>query len=126
MVAKLVVWGCDRMEAIDRLRRALAEFVVKGIKTSIPFHQKVVRHPVFIAGRYDTGFIENHMAGGKGGDDGEEATEARRVALMLAAIAAYRREKEQATRAQAVTSGGVADDPWKQAGRRAQLRGGLR
>ena len=67
MVAKLVVWGADRMEAIDRLRRALAEFVVKGIKTSIPFHQKVVRHPVFIAGRYDTSFIETHMNGGKGG-----------------------------------------------------------
>ena len=66
MVAKLVVWGRDRAEAIDRLRRALAEFVVKGIKTSIPFHQKVVRHPVFIAGRYDTGFIEHHMGGGKG------------------------------------------------------------
>jgi acetyl-CoA carboxylase biotin carboxylase subunit len=128
MVAKLVVWGADRMEAIDRLRRALAEFLVKGIKTSIPFHQKVVRHPVFIAGRYDTGFIDAHMGGGKGAtaDEGEETTEARRVALMLAAIAAYRREKEQAARAQAVTSGGVADDPWKQAGRRAQLRGGLR
>ena len=128
MVAKLVVWGADRAEAIDRLRRALAEFVVKGIKTSIPFHQKVVRNPVFIAGRYDTSFIETHMGGGKGAasDEGEETTEARRVAMMLAAIAAFRREKEQAARAQAAGSGGVAEDPWKQAGRRAQLRGGLR
>jgi acetyl-CoA carboxylase biotin carboxylase subunit len=128
MVAKLVVWGADRMEAIDRLRRALAEFVVKGIKTSIPFHQKVVRHPVFIAGRYDTGFIEAHMQGGKGGasDEGEEAAEARRVAQMLAAIAAYRREKERASRAAAASSGKAAEDPWKQAGRRAQMRGGLR
>ena len=67
MVAKLVVWGRDRAEAIERLRRALSEFVVKGIKTSIPFHQKVVNHPVFLAGKYDTGFIEQHMAGGKGG-----------------------------------------------------------
>jgi acetyl-CoA carboxylase biotin carboxylase subunit len=129
MVAKLVVWGADRREAIDRLRRALAEFVVKGIKTSIPFHQKVVRHPVFIAGRYDTSFIEAHMQGGKGGggdEEGEEAAEARRVALMLAAIAAYRREKERASRAVAASSGRAAEDPWKQAGRRAQMRGGLR
>jgi acetyl-CoA carboxylase biotin carboxylase subunit len=128
MVAKLVVWGADRMEAIDRLRRALAEFVVQGIKTSIPFHQQVVRHPVFIAGRYDTSFIDTHMNGGRGAgrEEGEDAAEARRVALMLAAIAAYRREKEQATRAQAATSGRAAEDPWKQAGRRAQLRGGLR
>jgi acetyl-CoA carboxylase biotin carboxylase subunit len=128
MVAKLVVWGSDRMEAIDRLRRALAEFVVKGIKTSIPFHQKVVRHPVFVAGRYDTGFIDAHMDGGKGGggDEGEEAIEARRVAQMIAAIAAYRREKEQASRAQAAGGPRAAEDPWKQAGRRALLRGGLR
>ena len=128
MVAKLVVWGADRMEAIDRLRRALAEFVVKGIKTSIPFHQKVVRHPVFIAGRYDTSFIDTHMNGGKGAgpEAGEEALEARRVALMLAAIAAFRREKDRATRADAATSGRAAEDAWKQAGRRAQLRGGLR
>jgi acetyl-CoA carboxylase biotin carboxylase subunit len=128
MVAKLVVWGADRREAIDRLRRALAEFVVKGIKTSIPFHQKLVRHPVFVAGRYDTSFIDAHMDGGRGGapDEGEEAGEARRVALMLAAIAAYRRDKEQAIRAQAVARAGAAEDPWKQAGRRAQLRGSLR
>src|SRR5690606_39070950 len=66
MVAKLVVWGRDRPEAIERLRRALQEFVVKGIKTSIPFHQKVVEHPVFLAGKYDTGFIDQHLAGGKG------------------------------------------------------------
>jgi acetyl-CoA carboxylase biotin carboxylase subunit len=128
MVAKLVVWGADRPEAIDRLRRALAEFVVKGIKTSIPFHQKVVRHPVFIAGRYDTTFIDSQMNGGRGlgPDDVEPAAEPRRVALMLAAIAAYRREKEQALRASASTGGRPAEDPWKQQGRRAQLRGGLR
>jgi acetyl-CoA carboxylase biotin carboxylase subunit len=128
MVAKLVAWGHDRKEAIDRLRRALAEFLVKGIKTSIPFHQKVVRHPIFIAGRYDTSFIEAHMQGGKGGggEEGEEAAEASRVAQMLAAIAAYRREKEQASRAVAASSGKAAEDPWKQAGRRAQMRGGLR
>jgi acetyl-CoA carboxylase biotin carboxylase subunit len=128
MVAKLVVWGADRTEAIDRLRRALSEFVVKGIKTSIPFHQKVVRHPVFVAGRYDTSFIDAHMGGGRGGspDEGEESAEARRVAQMLAAIAAYRRDKEQSVRAQAGVGAGGGENPWKQAGRRALLRGGLR
>ena len=128
MVAKLVAWGVDRGEAIDRLRRAISEFVVKGIKTSIPFHQKVLSHPVFLAGRYDTGFIDAHMAGGKGGDDGggEPAAEARRVALMLAAIAAYRRDKARAARSAAAGSAGPQRDPWKEHGRRAQLRGGLR
>ena len=129
MVAKLVTWGRDRKEAIERLRRALSEFVVKGIKTSIPFHQRVVQHPLFLEGRYDTGFIEQHMAGGKGGGPAaadEDAAEARRVAFMMAAIAAYRRDKARAgsTSAGAPAAGG--QDPWKSFGRRAQMRGGLR
>ena len=126
MISKLVTWGADRPEAIGRLKRALSEFVVKGIKTSIPFHQRLVRHPIFIEGKYDTGFIDDHMEGGKGGPKTESA-QRRRVAQMLAAIAAYRRDKERAARATAVAAGsGVAEDPWKQFGRRSQMRGGLR
>jgi acetyl-CoA carboxylase biotin carboxylase subunit len=126
MVAKLIAWGGDRREAIDRLRRALSEFVVKGIKTSIPFHQKVMRHPVFLEGKYDTGFIDAWMAGGRGAETGEdgEADEARRVACMVAAIAAYRRDKDLAARASQPTGGG--GDPWRDFGRRSALRGGLR
>jgi acetyl-CoA carboxylase biotin carboxylase subunit len=128
MVAKLVTWGADRGEAIDRLKRALSEFVVKGIKTSIPFHQNVVRHPVFLSGRYDTGFIDAHMDGGRGlvAELGEDADEPRRVAIMLAAIAAYRRDKQRAVAAAAARTGGASEDPWKSFGRRAQMRGGLR
>ncbi|UCE86015.1 MAG: acetyl-CoA carboxylase biotin carboxylase subunit [Deltaproteobacteria bacterium] len=128
MVAKLVTWGADRGEAIQRLKRALSEFVVKGIKTSIPFHQKVVRHPIFLAGRYDTGFIDAHMDGGRGpaAEDDAEAAETRRIAQALAAIAAYRRDKQRAAGAVAARGGTVAEDPWKTFGRRAQMRGGLR
>jgi acetyl-CoA carboxylase biotin carboxylase subunit len=129
MVAKLVTWGRDRREAIERLRRALSEFVVKGIKTSIPFHQKVVNHPLFLAGRYDTGFIEQHMGGGKGGAPavaGEDAAEARRVAFMMAAIAAYRRDKGRALATASAPPAAGAHDPWKSFGRRAQMRGALR
>ncbi len=127
MVAKLVVWGRDRGEAIERLRRALSEFVVKGIKTSIPFHQKLVHHPKFLEGRYDTGFIDQHMAGGKGGTaaaSDEDAAEARRVAFMMAAIVAYKRDKQRAAAASTISSAG--GDPWKDFGRRSQMRGGLR
>jgi acetyl-CoA carboxylase biotin carboxylase subunit len=132
MVAKLVVWGCDRQEAIERLRRALSEFVVKGIKTSIPFHQKVVHHPVFLEGHYDTGFIEQHLGGGRGKvppavtSPDEDLVEARRVAFLMAAIAAYRRDKERAAAAAAVPTPGGPHEPWKVFGRRAQMRGGLR
>ena len=125
MVAKLIAWGSNREEAIERTRRALSEFAVKGIKTSIPFHQRVMRHPVFRAGCYDTGFIDEHMAGGSGGDAEVEDVELHKVARVVAAIAAYKRDKELATRA----SGPAADraaDPWKTHGRRAALRGELR
>jgi acetyl-CoA carboxylase biotin carboxylase subunit len=124
MVAKLIAWGRDREEAIDRLRRALEEFVVKGIKTSIPFHLRVLRHPRFLEGHYDTGFIDQHMDGGKAAPqvDGEE----RRVALMIAAIAAYRRDKERSERAVYHASGANGASPWQSYGRRSQMRGGLR
>jgi len=125
MVAKLIAWGANRAEAIERTQRALSEFAVKGIKTSIPFHQRLMRHPVFVEGRYDTGFIEEYMDGGSGGDSGVEDGKLRRVASMVAAIAAYRREKDLASRASAPASGQDAD-PWKTQGRRAALRGELR
>jgi acetyl-CoA carboxylase biotin carboxylase subunit len=123
MVAKLIAWGRDRPEAIDRLRRALEEFVVKGIKTSIPFHLRVLRHPRFVEGRYDTGFIDQHMDGGKGVP--EPDSEERRVALMLGAIAAYRRDKERAERAAYRPARG-GGDPWREFGRRSQMRGSFR
>jgi acetyl-CoA carboxylase biotin carboxylase subunit len=129
MIAKLITWGLDRREAIERLKRALSEFVVKGIKTSIPFHQKVARHPIFLEGRYDTSFIDAHMDGGRGGlpaSDGDEACEAERVAQILAAVAAYRRDKERAERAQAGQPSAGAQNPWKVFGRRLQMRSGLR
>jgi len=127
MVAKLVVWGRDRPEAIERLRRALQEFVVKGIKTSIPFHRRVVEHPVFLEGRYDTGFIDQHLAGGKGDPRplSEDALQARRVAFMMAAIAAYKRDKQRAAFSLA-PAGGAVESAWKVFGRRAQMRGCLR
>ncbi len=127
MVAKLITWGLDRREAIDRMERALSEFVVKGIKTSIPFHQRVIRHPVFRDGQYDTGFIDEHMDGGSGGVlAGDADDELRRVAFMIAAIAAYGRDVQQAARSRAGNGPGGALDPWKEFGRRAQMRGGLR
>jgi len=124
MVAKLVATGRDRNEAIDRMRRALREFVVKGIKTSIPFHEAVLQHPKFVEGHYDTGFIADHM-----GDtfEPEADPEAERVAYTMAAIAAYRAAKARAARAASGdTGGGRRETHWRQAGRRAQMRGGLR
>jgi len=58
LIAKLVVHGRDREEAISRMKRALDEFIVEGIKTTIPFHKKVLNDPDFIKGDFNTGFVE--------------------------------------------------------------------
>ena len=58
MISKLAVYGKTREEAIDRLRRALQEYEVGGIKTTLPFFREIVEDEEFIAGKLDTGFIE--------------------------------------------------------------------
>lgn len=61
LIAKLIVWGTDRKHAIARARRAFEEFTVEGIKTTIPFHKKVLEHEKFIEGDFDTSFIDKHL-----------------------------------------------------------------
>jgi len=62
MISKLVVWGEDRATAVARMRRALDEYQVRGIETNLAFHRRCVRHPAFVAGEYDTGFIAREAA----------------------------------------------------------------
>lgn len=63
MVGKLVVWGRDREEAMARMQRALQEFVIKGIPTTIPFHQRVLRNAFFHRGEIYTNFIQRRILG---------------------------------------------------------------
>ncbi|MBI3084467.1 MAG: acetyl-CoA carboxylase biotin carboxylase subunit [candidate division NC10 bacterium] len=58
LLGKLIVHGCDRGEAIARMQRALDETQIQGVQTTIPFHQKVLRHPDFLAGRTSPRFLE--------------------------------------------------------------------
>ena len=57
LIAKLIAYGHDRNEAIARMRRALDMFVVEGIYTTIPLHQRIMNDPDFIAGNFDTSFL---------------------------------------------------------------------
>jgi acetyl-CoA carboxylase biotin carboxylase subunit len=59
MIAKLITTAQTREEAINKMRRALDEFVIEGIKTTIPFHRKLMDHPDYIAGNYTTKFMED-------------------------------------------------------------------
>jgi acetyl-CoA carboxylase biotin carboxylase subunit len=86
LISKLVAWGADRAEAIARMRRAVSEYAVLGITTTLPFFDRVLRHPAFVAGDIDTGFIERHLA-----DLGAAPSdEVRDIAVVAAAVRALR------------------------------------
>lgn len=59
MIAKLITTAQTREEAINKMRRALNEFVIEGVKTTIPFHRQLMEHPDYIAGNYTTKFMED-------------------------------------------------------------------
>ena len=59
MIGKLITYAPTRNEAIKKMSRALDEFIVEGIKTTIPFHQMIMQNEKFLANDYDTGFIDS-------------------------------------------------------------------
>jgi acetyl-CoA carboxylase biotin carboxylase subunit len=83
LVSKLCVWAPTREEAVQRMRRALSEYVVTGIKTNLAFHEALFQHPLFVEGQYDTGFLDRErdvlMKPAEFSADDEEA-----VAIALA------------------------------------------
>ena len=64
MIAKLIVHGADRADAIDKMREALNGFVIRGVASNIPFQAALLAHPKFVAGDFNTGFIAEHYAAG--------------------------------------------------------------
>jgi len=81
LIAKVITWGADRGAAIARMSRALGEYIIEGIETTIPFHMWVMRDEKFISGDFDTSYIDKHYHG--------NATRAhRRVPPEIAIIAA--------------------------------------
>ena len=125
MISKLAAWGRSRTEAIDRLRRALDEYQVGGIKTNLAFFREIVRDEEFIAGRLDTGFIARFK---------ERREEARRivsieaqeietirqdVALIAGAIHYAELQKNASLHRQPA---GETKNPWKISGRNASIR----
>jgi acetyl/propionyl-CoA carboxylase alpha subunit len=112
MLAKLITWGGDRLEAAARMARALAELRVDGVKTSIAFHRRVMTHPAFLAGDLHTGFLEEHPELLATGSDPwlEE------VAVLAAAVAHFRRTEQLSQRA-ARGNPGARALAWKRATR---------
>lgn len=96
MIAKLAVWGRTRDEAIDRLRRALDEYEVAGITTTLPFFREIVRDQEFIDARLDTGFISRFNERRSAPQISTEDTD---LAIIAAALH-YAKQQQQPTRVQ--------------------------
>ena len=73
MIAKLIVHGRDRREAIARMRRALEMTVIEGIRTSVPLHLRIMNDPDFQAGKMSTAFMDRFMPKPKAGSLAETA-----------------------------------------------------
>ncbi|MBI4701436.1 MAG: acetyl-CoA carboxylase biotin carboxylase subunit [Deltaproteobacteria bacterium] len=116
LISKLSAWGPDRAVALARMRRALREYVVAGIRTNLSFHERLLAQPEFCAGRYHTGFIEAH-ADDLLADRVPEHADARDLCVALAAALAgqERRQRQAATAAGDAERGSLS--PWVRAHR---------
>jgi acetyl-CoA carboxylase biotin carboxylase subunit len=86
MISKLITWGDTRPHALARMRRALTEYEVRGIKTTIPFFQWVLTDEDFIAGRFDTGFIDRKLSARNGQPLREPSAAQQELAAIAAAL----------------------------------------
>jgi acetyl-CoA carboxylase biotin carboxylase subunit len=111
LLAKLLAWGETRGEAILRMRRALAEYRIVGIKTTLPFHIQVMDSTRYQGGQFDTSFLEQHFS-----IDELSRPVHMQVAAIAATLLAHQR-RQQATLLQQ----GSSSSPWKLAGRQRAL-----
>jgi acetyl-CoA carboxylase biotin carboxylase subunit len=127
MISKLATWGRTRDEAIERMRRALDEYTVDGIKTTLPFFREVMRDAEFVAGRLDTAFIshfnERRAAAVASNDEAvSDAETARRDIATIAAALAYAEPARNGSQPQTPPA---PPSRWKLAGRDALHRSRL-
>ena len=112
MIAKLCTWGRNRESAISNMVRALREYKILGIKTTIPFHQRVLHNETFLKGNYDTTFIDTKF-------DKEDLKRRQSsdplIAVIAAALKHFEQEKEAAARATTVPL--VGESLWKYYGK---------
>jgi acetyl/propionyl-CoA carboxylase alpha subunit len=118
LLAKLVVWGETRDQAIRRMRRALEELLIVGVPTCQSFHRRVMREPAFVSGAYDLGYLDRFADRLLHAGPDEGVLERSALAAALAEHAA----REGAAGAPPPASPATADSPWLRAARTAGLR----
>jgi acetyl-CoA carboxylase biotin carboxylase subunit len=124
MLAKLIVWGVDREQAVTRMRRALVDLIIQGVETSRDFHIRVMDDDEFRRGAIDIQWLERRLASIL---ERPPSNESLRVAAIAGALLAERERLARSTpvlprRAVITGPGGAADDGWKQAARVEGLR----
>ncbi|MBI3989610.1 MAG: acetyl-CoA carboxylase biotin carboxylase subunit, partial [candidate division NC10 bacterium] len=117
IIAKLIAWGKDREEAIQRMRRALREYMILGVQTTIPFHQQVMEDPRFVRGEIDTTYIDQMLE--KDERKGDERY--RDVALLAGALHILLKEQKVVSHRPAVSQE-ERQSLWKLAARQDMLR----
>jgi acetyl-CoA carboxylase biotin carboxylase subunit len=113
LVSKVASWGSNRPLAVARMARALAEYQIRGIKTTIPFFLRLLKDADFLAGRFDTTFVERLLGRHAGDRPDPLSVEARTIALMAVALQALHSEAPVPT---------ASADGWKERARFEGLR----
>ena len=109
MLAKLVATGATRPEAIERLLRAIGEFQITGIETTLPFGTFVLKHPAFVSGNFDTNFVRDHFsAAALAPTTPDEST-----AQVAAALIALLLHEQQPAAVVAGETGGAGGSAWR-------------
>ncbi|MCX6271549.1 MAG: acetyl-CoA carboxylase biotin carboxylase subunit [Bacteroidetes bacterium] len=117
MISKLIVWAKTRDEAIRRMKRALYEYKITGVKTNIHFLGKIMKTPDFIQGKYNTHFIENNMDFLMAEDDCDALCQ---DMAIIAAFVDYHVKKEMK---KPLLVQQIGSNPWKQFGRKQGMAG---
>jgi len=121
MLAKLCVWAPTRPRAVERLRRALGEYDIRGLTTNLDFLRRLVDVPAFVEGRYDTGFIEQHRRELLDAPSAGPLDERLAAAALVVALAADGEGQERPRAATASKNGGNSSSAWRDAHRRQRL-----
>ena len=119
MVAKLIVYGENRAEAILRMRRALNEYRIAGIRTSIPFHQEIMDSTEFIWGTFDTGFLSRRRISARP----PQSIEHEQLAAVVAAMLAHEEGRQAVAHFGQSSNGDTQANDWKLSGRMRAQRG---
>ncbi|HUK65789.1 MAG TPA: acetyl-CoA carboxylase biotin carboxylase subunit [Anaeromyxobacteraceae bacterium] len=122
MISKLLAWAPTREQAIERLKRALAEYTVHGITVNLTYLKEILDHPAFRSGEYDTGFCSRFEKELLSRPDPRYE----QVALIAAAVVAFKRDHDEAEAFAARADGQPGWSQWQRIGRSRTLRGSMR